>query len=230
MKNLAIIPARCGSKGLKDKNIKPLCGRPLISYSIEAARESGLFDTVMVSTDSERYASIAREYGAEVPFLRNECSSTDKASSWSVVAEVLSEYEKLGKYFDTFCLLQPTTPLRNADDISNAYKLLEEKPCSAVVSVCEAEHSLSLYNTLPEDHSFVGFLSKPAQYARQMNETDYRLNGAVYVSRLTHFRTHKYIYDVDCFATIMPQSRSIDIDCETDFVIANALMEYRGLE
>ena len=89
MKNIAIIPARSGSKGLPDKNIKILNGVPLIAYSIKAALDSGVFDTVMVSTDSEKYAEIARNYGAEVPFLRSEKNSSDTAGSWDVVKEVL---------------------------------------------------------------------------------------------------------------------------------------------
>ena len=90
MRSIAIIPARSGSKGLKDKNIKELCGKPLLAYSIEAAKLSGCFDTVMVSTDSEKYAEIARQWGAEVPFLRSAETSNDTASSWVVVREVLS--------------------------------------------------------------------------------------------------------------------------------------------
>ena len=108
MRNLAIIPARSGSKGLPDKNIKELNGKPLMAYSIEAANESGCFTEVMVSTDSEKYAQIAREYGAHVPFLRSAATSSDQANSWDMVEEVLAEYAKRGEYFDSFCLLQPT--------------------------------------------------------------------------------------------------------------------------
>ena len=121
MKNLAIIPARSGSKGLVDKNIKLLDGKPLIAYSIEAALQSGVFDMVMVSTDSEKYAEIAWNYGAQVPFLRSAETSSDTASSWDAVAEVIENYRKLGTVFDTFMLLQPTSPLRTAQNIREAY-------------------------------------------------------------------------------------------------------------
>ena len=104
MANIAIITARSGSKGLKDKNIRLLAGKPLLVYSIEAAIKSGKFDTVMVSTDSEEYADIARAYGAEVPFLRSENTSSDFASSWDVVSEVLNRYHDIGKDYDTFML------------------------------------------------------------------------------------------------------------------------------
>ena len=122
MKNIAIIPARSGSKGLKDKNIRNLNGRPLLAWTIEAAVRSGEFDEIMVSTDSEAYAEIARRYGADVPFLRSPATATDTASSWDTVAEVLENCRERGSTFDTFCLLQPTSPLRNAEDIRNAYR------------------------------------------------------------------------------------------------------------
>ena len=151
MRNIAIITARSGSKGLPNKNILPLDGKPLIAHTIIAAKESGMFDTVMVSTDSEEYAAIAREWGAEVPFLRSEENSSDKAGSWAVVREVLDEYKKRGEEFDTLTLLQPTSPLRNAEDIRNAYKLMEEKGAHSVVSVSEALVSpLSCYIIPPD--------------------------------------------------------------------------------
>ena len=104
MKNIAIIPARSGSKGVKDKNIRDLCGKPLIAYTIEAAIKSGEFDEIMVSTDSEKYAQIAEQYGANIPFLRSEETSSDTASSWDMVEEVLNGYRDRGQEFDTFCL------------------------------------------------------------------------------------------------------------------------------
>ena len=110
MRSIAIIPARSGSKGLPDKNIKPLNGKPLLAYSIEAALASGLFDTVHVSTDSERYAGIARRYGADEPFLRSAETSSDTASSEDAIREVLRRYEEMGQRFDAFMLLQPTSP------------------------------------------------------------------------------------------------------------------------
>ena len=102
MKNIAIIPARSGSKGVRDKNIRDLCGKPLMAHTIEAALGSGEFEEVMVSTDSEQYAEIARKYGANVPFLRSAKTSGDSASSWDMVDEVLDGYAALGKTFDSF--------------------------------------------------------------------------------------------------------------------------------
>ena len=157
MNNIAIIPARSGSKGLKDKNIKELDGKPLMAYSIEAALKSNQFETVMVSTDSKEYAKVASEYGAEVPFLRSEKTSTDEAGSWDVVLEVLSNYVGLGKTYDTVCLLQPTSPLRKVDDIINSYKMLEEKRADAITSVCEVDHSPWWTMTLPPNGSLKEF-------------------------------------------------------------------------
>lgn len=99
MNNLAIIPARSGSKGLKDKNIKLLNGKPLIAYSIEAAKKSGIYSHILVSTNSERYGKIAIKYGAEVPFYRSEENASDVASSWDVVKEVLKKYQEMGIEF-----------------------------------------------------------------------------------------------------------------------------------
>ena len=116
MRNIAIIPARSGSKGIKDKNIRLLNGKPLLAYTIEAALKSKCFDVVMVSTDSKKYKKIAEEYEAEVPFLRSEGNSKDYSSPWEVVKEVLERFKALGEEFDTFALLQPTSPLRSAKE------------------------------------------------------------------------------------------------------------------
>ena len=122
MKNIAIIPARSGSKGLKDKNIRLLNGKPLLAYSVEAALESEQFDEVMVSTDSEKYAEIAKEWGANVPFLRSAELSSDTATSKDVILDVLKRYAESGQVFDTFSLLQPTSPLRTAENICRVFQ------------------------------------------------------------------------------------------------------------
>ena len=144
MKYLAIIPARSGSKGLKDKNIKLLNGKPLIAYTIEAALTTKIFEEVMVSTDSSYYAELSRQYGASVPFLRKEELAKDNTSSWDVVKQVLEDYKKMGIVFDKCVLLQPTSPLRTKDDITNAITLYQEKNAETVVSVCETEHPASM--------------------------------------------------------------------------------------
>lgn len=229
MKNIAIIPARSGSKGIKDKNIKDLCGKPLLAYTIEAAILSNCFDEVMVSTDSVRYAEIAKQYGANVPFLRSEATSTDSASSWDMVDEVLDGYERSGKQYNTFCLLQPTSPLRTSDDIKSAYHLFYERASFAVVSVCEAEHSPLWCGHLPENGEFVDFINRDSVRQRQASNKYYRLNGAIYIVAIDMFANNKFIYQKGSFAYIMPQKRSIDIDTDMDFKLAELLINNRDI-
>ena len=226
MRNIAIIPARSGSKGLKDKNIRMLNGKPLMAYTIEAALKSKCFDVVMVSTDSKKYARIAKEYGAEVPFLRNEETSQDKTSPWDVMKEVLEKYKELGEEFDTFALLQPTSPLRTAKDIKNAYAELAEKKANAVVSMCELECSMHLVNTLPKSLSMKGFISQE-QYNKRRQDIRpyYRFNGAIYISKVKSFMKHMNIYDDKCYAYIMDRNSSYDIDDLNDLKIVEALMK-----
>lgn len=224
MKNIAIIPARSGSKGLKDKNIKELFGKPLMAYSIEAAYRSGLFDEVMVSTDSVQYAEIARKYGAEVPFLRSAATAGDTAGSWDMVEEVLQGYERLGREFDTFCLLQPTSPLRASDDIKAAYELYHAKNASAVISLCELEHPLSWCGVLGENGSLDGFVKRDQGKQRQAQEKYYRLNGAIYIVSIPEFRRDVFLYRENAYAYIMSKDRSVDIDTESDFRFAEFLM------
>lgn len=225
MKNIAIIPARSGSKGLKDKNIKELNGKPLIAYSIEAALKSGVFDRVHLSTDSEQYAEIGRMYGADVPFLRREDLSSDVAGTWDVVKYVVNEYEKLGEQFDTLSVLQPTSPLRTAEDISRAYDFFVFKNANMVSSVCEMEHSPLWSNTLPEDLSMTNFEDEEVTFApRQTLPKYYRECGAIYIVRKEHLLQSKNIYKDRCYAFIMEQSHAIDIDSAIDFKIAEVLM------
>ena len=226
MKNLAIITARSGSKGLPHKNIKLLCGKPLLAYSIIAAKESGMYDKIVVSTDSPEYAKIALEWGAEVPFFRSDLNSSDTATSWDTCREVLESYRKLGEEFDTFTILQPTSPLRTGEDIKEAFNLMDEKNADFVVGVCKAEHPISLYNTIPEDLSLAGYLEQKNNTRRQAFGTCYRLNGALYIVRTKALPENNFIYIDGSFAYVMPEERSIDIDTELDFVIAEVVMRH----
>ena len=224
MKNIAVIPARSGSKGLKDKNIKLLNDKPLIWYSIQAAIASECFEEVMVSTDSEKYAEIARECGAAVPFLRSEEMSADKASSWDTVREVLDNYKDLGKEFDTVMLLQPTSPLRTAEDIRNAFAILKEKNADSVVGVCVMDHSPLWSNVLPANRCLDGFIRPEVKEAsgRQSLPTYYRINGAIYLTKVTG-ALGTNLYSDSGYAYVMEQAKSIDIDTELDFKMAEFL-------
>lgn len=224
MKNIAIIPARSGSKGLKDKNIRELNGKPLIAYAIEGAIQSGKFEEVMVSTDSKVYADIAIKYGASVPFLRSDEHSSDTASSWDVVREVLDFYKKNGQSFDSFTLLQPTSPLRSAKDIEGAYKVFEDKNAKSVISVCEVDHSPLLSGVLGDEGSLDGFISQKSAGRRQAMKTYHRLNGAIYIVDMTAFYADDFLYNDGCFAYIMDKKNSVDIDTIDDFMYAEFLL------
>lgn len=228
MGNLAIIPARSGSKELKDKNIKLLNGKPLLAYTIEAARESGIFDEIMVSTDSQEYADIAKKWGANIPFLRSDELSNDTASSWDVVKEVIERYKILGTEFDTVALLQPTSPLRTSNDIVEGYKVLKEKAANFVVGVCEMDHSPLWSNTLPEDLSMENFIRpEVVKMPRQSIPTYYRINGALYIVKVDYLMRTLDIYADRSFASVMRKENSIDIDDQMDFTVAEVLISER---
>lgn len=226
MRNIAVIPARSGSKGLKDKNIKLLQGKPLIAYTIEAAKNANLFDEIFVSTDSLEYAQIAREWGASVPFLRSDELSSDTASSVDVVKDAIINYQKIGEIFDTVALLQPTSPLRKPEDIINGYEIFEKNNAQAVVAVCEVDHSPLWCNTLPGDHSLENFLRQDLiNVPRQSLPTYYRINGALYLINKDYLMSTNNIYSGKCYAVIMPKENSIDIDDAIDFKIAEAFIK-----
>ena len=225
MGNLAIIPARSGSKGLKDKNIKLLNGKPLLAYTIEAAKESGMFDEIMVSTDSKQYADIAKHWGANVPFLRSNELSNDTASSWDAVKEVIEEYKNLGTEFDTVALLQPTSPLRTSNDIVEGYKVMKAKEANFVIGVCEMDHSPLWSNTLPDDLSMENFIRpEVVKMPRQSIPTYYRINGALYIVKVDYLMRTPDIYADRSFASVMKKENSIDIDDQLDFAIAEVLI------
>lgn len=226
MGTLGVITARSGSKGIKDKNIRKLDGKPLIAYTIESAQQSRYIDEVMVSTDSDSYASIAMDYGANVPFLRSDENATDTAGSIDVVLEVLDEYEKRGQCFENVVILQPTSPLRTYKNIDEAFQLFYEKKADSVVSVCECEFSPLLCNTLPSDLSLSEFIKRENMNRRQELETFYRLNGAIYISKVSTLRKLHSFYGNHSYAYIMEQRESIDIDTELDFEYAQSLIRH----
>ena len=220
-KIIAIIPARSGSKGLKDKNIKDLNGKPLIGYTIESATDSRVFDEIIVSTDSEKYAQISRDYGANVPFLRSNQNSTDNAGSWDVVREVLS---KLDEKYDVVVLLQPTSPLRTAEHIKEAIQLFFEKNADTLCSVCETPHPMFWCNTLDENLSMKDFVGEEYRKPRQQLPKSYTINGAIYICKTEQLQCLN-LYSEKSFAYVMPQNSSVDIDSELDFKLVELIMK-----
>ncbi len=224
MSRIAIIPARSGSKGFKDKNIYPLMGKPLIAYTIERALESKRFEKVFVSTDSPKYADISIRYGADASFLRSEENSSDTAGSWDVVREVIEHFERNGIRYDDIMLLQATSPLRSVEDIVGAVQMMNEKQAESVVSITEMEHSPLWSDVLPEDCCMDHFAENEyIDMPRQLIPKYYRQNGAIYLitrkelDRTPMFRKNAYGY-------VMPKERSVDIDDRIDFLIAETYL------
>lgn len=229
---IAIIPARSGSKGLADKNIRELNDKPLLSYTIEAAIKSGLFETVHVSTDSKEYAEIARRYGADEPFLRNKRNAGDESSSWEVVREVLKNYKEEGQEYDICFLLQPTSPLRSCNDIKEAYKQFLEKKAKSMTSVTEVEHPVQWCFKMNDLCSMKEFSLSPFKDSRRQDlEKYYHENGAIYIVRVKDIMDPSFDFYADqCFAYVMDRNRSIDIDTLQDFIIAETIMRIHAEE
>lgn len=223
-KFLAIIPARSGSKGINNKNIKLLNNKPLMAYTIEAAKESEVFDDIIVSTDSEEYKIIAEKYGAKVPFLRDISLSGDFSKTEDVIIDTIINLEKIGKKYDYFVLLQPTSPLRNFKHIKEAIDLILDEKLNSVISVCEVDHPLQICNTLKENKSMYNFISKENNILRQEMKKNYRINGAIYIMNIDEYLKSKNFYNEKSKAYLMEKKFSIDIDDEIDFLLAEAIM------
>lgn len=218
---LAIIPARGGSKRLPRKNILDLCGKPLISWSIEAALKSKYISKVVVSSDDEEILNISSNFGADIIKRPYELAN-DTATTFDAIKHAINNLEK----YDYIILLQPTSPLRNEKHIDEAIELLEEKQADAIVSVCEMEHSPLWSNILPEDGNMRGFLREEILNKRSQDlEKYYRLNGAIYICKIDKLLENKSFFLKDnIFAHIMDRKSSIDIDEEIDFEIAKVLI------
>ncbi len=222
MKRLAIIPARSGSKGLKDKNIIELCGKPLIAYSIEAAVNTNLFDKIIVSTDSELYAKISRQYGAEV-LMRGEELSNDNSTTYMVLEDILKN--KILETYDYFVLLQPTSPMRNAQHIIEAVEKFEQKfkRFDFLVSMKESEHAKVLVNPIDEDESLKFFDTNFSNYRRQ-GYKDYSPNGAIFIAKPDSYLKQKHFFGARSLSYIMQAKDSVDIDGPIDLLLAKILM------
>lgn len=225
---VALIPARGGSKGLPRKNIRPLLSKPLIAWTIEEAKKCRLIDRIIVSTDDEEVRDVARKHGGEAPFLRPKGLAKDHSKMVDVIVHALDRLKASGDRYDLFVLLQPTSPLRIAEDIERAIKLFFSKKAKAVVSVCEAEHHPCLANMLPRDNCMKNFMRAGVMDKnRQEFPKYYRLNGAIFAANCGYFRRYKSFYGKNSYAYIMPQDRSADIDSEIDLRLAEYLLKKR---
>ena len=218
-KILALIPARGGSKGIKDKNIFPLCGKPLIAYSIEKAKKSKFIDMVLVSTDSEKIASIAKEFGASVPFLRPAKFAQDTSKSIDVIIHTIEELKKINVFFDILILLQPTSPLRTAEDIDEAIKTFEDNNEQPLVSISEVNDNPILIRTLDNSGRLNKLLEINSDIRRQDMKKYYRVNGSIYINRIPDLNEYSSLND-NIIPYIVPTNHSIDIDEMKDLVLA----------
>lgn len=215
---LIVIPARGGSKRLPRKNVLPLAGKPLICWTIEAALEAKLNAQIVVTSDDEEILAIARQYEADgvVAYKRPDELATDSAATIDVIKDVCSFVSSGGFNPETIILLQPTSPLRNAEDIQGALGLYcRKKTKDTVVSVCEVEHPSAWTGTLTDDCVITGidFSGKRSQeYTKE-----YRLNGAVYVADYYNLISAGSVFSSNVYAYDMPRRRSVDIDDELDF-------------
>jgi CMP-N-acetylneuraminic acid synthetase len=223
---LAIIPARSGSKRLPGKNIKELCGKPLIQWTIEAGLGCKFIDEVIVSTDDDQIAKLALELGASVPFMRHSELSLDNSSSVDVVIHAIDYFKKQGIEFEYIMLLQPTSPLRTSKHIFDAIQLLNEKSADGIISVCLSEHSPLWTNTLDQTSSMDSFLREETKNKRSQDLPDYyRLNGAIYLVDTVRLLNEKSMFISDnIYAYKMDRKSSIDIDENIDFLLAESII------
>ena len=225
---LALIPARGGSKGLPGKNVAPLGGRPLIAWTIAAARECAHVDAVVVSTDDDAIARAAVAAGARVPFRRPADLASDEARMGAVVAHALDTLAATDPPYGWLLLLQPTSPLRTAAHIDQAFDRLRSSEGRAVVSVCEAEHNPRLAAELPPDGNMAAFGDALATRAnRQELGTFYRLNGAIYLADVDYWRAQAGFLGPATYALVMAQDDSVDVDGRLDLDLAALLLARR---
>ena len=228
METLAIIPARGGSKGLPGKNILSLAGIPLITHTINAALEAESVGRLIVSTDDEAIATVARESGAEVPFLRPAALSDDTASGVDACLHALGyANDSLDYHPELVVYLQPTSPMRSAADIDAAVKLLHDRNADSVVSVkAVTEYPQWMKKMDGEQRISPLFEELEITAARQNLEKSYILNGAIYLSTTEALLKHRNFYGSDTRGYLMPEERSIDIDTLNDFLMAQALIDH----
>jgi len=222
MSVLAIIPARGGSKGIPRKNIKPLMAKPLIDWSIEAAKQSSCIDRIIVSTEDKEIASVACELGVDVPFMRPDELAADDTPG---VAPVLHAISQLPNY-DWILLLQPTSPLRTAEDIDGIWQFCQERGAPSAVSVCEVgKHPYWMYKCDAAERLEPLIKGRPDVTRRQDLPPAYALNGALYLARTDWLLEQQDFIGPETRGYIMPPERSVDLDTPQDWLWVEFLIE-----
>jgi len=226
MSNIAIITARGGSKRIPRKNIKEFCGKPIIAYSIESALESGIFNEVMVSTDDEEIADIAKQYGAEVPFMRSKENADDFSTTTDVLLEVISDYKKLGKEFSNLCCIYPTAPFITSEKLKKAMSILKESVCQTVMPV--VEYSFPPMRGMYIREGNLEFCHPEHAFTRSQDlEKMYHDCGQFYCLKVEDFMRERKVVMPKTKPIILSEREVQDIDTEEDWMMAE--MKYRLL-
>lgn len=228
MRILVTICARGGSKGVKNKNIRPMLGKPLIAYTIETAKKWKRANRIIVSTDSDEIANISREYGADVPFKRPAELATGAAPKIPVIQHAVRYLKEIeNDEYDVIVDLDPTSPLRDVEDLENAYELMVTKKPKTLVSVCPSRRN-PYYNMIEVDSNGYAHVSKKSDIVfvrRQDAPVVYEQNASIYIYWAESiFKLDSDITD-KTIVYVMPRERSIDIDSETDFKLVTLLMQ-----
>jgi CMP-N,N'-diacetyllegionaminic acid synthase len=224
---LAIIPARGGSKGVPMKNIKPLGGKPLILWTVEAAMASKKIERVILSTDDAEIADVCMETGVDIPFMRPpELAQDDSLAIDNYIHIIKRLASDFGEQHENFVVLQPTTPLRNSMDIDGAIELFLKKDADSVISCVELDHPPDLMFSINDDGAVERFKDVETRKAmnRQSSDTAYIPNGGVFVFKFSLLMEHYSYYSKKTYAYPMPQRRSVDIDTLFDFEYVEFLM------
>lgn len=228
---LGLVPARGGSKGVPRKNIRPLAGRPLLAYTAESARRSKRLTRVVLSTEDEEIARVGTELGLDVPFLRPMDLAGDTTPTLPVVQHAIQTLEQRGERFDAVCLLQPTDPLRSADDIDACIELLERTGADSVISILEVPDRYNPYWTffMHDDHRLQLALGGPEPISRrQALPPAFHRSGSIYLTRCDVVLSGS-LYGGHVVGWQAPADRAVNIDAEEDFVLAERiLIESRG--
>ena len=231
MKIFAFIFARGGSKGIPHKNISPLCGKPLIAHTIELAKKMDIFERIIVSTDSESIADIAREYGAETPFMRPEHLSIDTANEWlawqHAVDTICTTHDDP---FDVFVALPATSPLRTCDDIHHCITTFNQSECDLLLTYADTSRTPYVNMLSIDDQSFarVAIQLENAPYRRQDSPKIYDATGVAYVSTPAHILSRKNLWDGKIKAVKVDRINALDIDEPIDLELAEFFMHKRN--
>lgn len=218
-RSIAIITARGGSKRIPRKNIKNFLGKPIIAYSITAALEAGCFDEVMVSTDDRKIAEVAREWGAQVPFLRSIEASNDFATTSDVLVEVINEYRRLDKPFDHACCIYPTAPFVTAERLRHAYELLKQTGADTVLPVVRFSFPIQRALTI-EDNRLKVLWPEHLDTRSQDLTPSYHDSGQFYFFQVARFLETRDLFGSNTVPIELPESEVQDIDTEEDWEIA----------